>query len=81
VAQYTAGYRVFDISGVGGGEMPEVGYFDTYPENDNTNFEGGPWSNYPYFRQKGIVGVSSQDRGLFILKPRLKSKAPVKGVF
>jgi hypothetical protein len=39
-----------------------------YPENDNATFEGGTWSNYPYFRQKGIVAVSSIDRGLFILR-------------
>ena len=81
VAQYTAGYRVFDISNVADGEMPQVGYFDTYPENDNPTFEGGPWSNYPYFRQQGIVGVSTMERGLFILKPRLTSKAPVRGIF
>lgn len=41
------------------------------PENDNATFEGGTWSNYPYFRQKGVVAVSSFDRGLFILKPRV----------
>jgi hypothetical protein len=34
-------------------------------------FEGGTWSNYPYFRQQGVVAVSSIDRGLFILQPRL----------
>jgi choice-of-anchor B domain-containing protein len=72
-ANYTAGYRVYDTSNVADGEMPEAGYFDTYPENDNPTFEGGPWSNYPYFHQKQIVGVSSQDRGLFVLRPRLRS--------
>lgn len=29
----------------------------------------------PYFRQKGIVGVSSMERGLFILGPRLTSQS------
>jgi hypothetical protein len=46
-------------------------YFDVYPENDNATFEGGTWSNYPYFRQKGVVAVSSIDRGLFILQLRV----------
>ena len=70
-ANYTSGYRVFDIRNVAQGEMPQAGFFDTYPENDEPTFDGGPWSNYPYFRQPGIVGVSSMDRGLFILRPRL----------
>ena len=72
-ANYTAGLRVFDITNVANGEMPQVAYFDTYPENDNTSFEGGTWSNYPYFHQKKVVAVSSMDRGLFILQPRIGS--------
>jgi choice-of-anchor B domain-containing protein len=69
-ANYTTGLRVYDSSDLAGEGLKEVGFFDTYPENDNPTFEGGPWSNYPYFRQKGIVAVSSIDRGLFILQPR-----------
>ena len=38
---------------------------------NNASFEGGTWSNYPYFRQKKVVAVSSMDRGLFILQPRI----------
>lgn len=70
-SNYTAGLRVFSTNDVAGGELPEVAYFDVYPENDNASFEGGTWSNYPYFSQKGIVAVSGIDRGLFILQPRL----------
>ena len=70
-SNYTAGLRVFDITDVASGELPEVAYFDLYPENDNAAFEGGTWSNYPYFGQKGVVAVASIDRGLFILQPRL----------
>ncbi|MGH3737094.1 MAG: choice-of-anchor B family protein [Micromonosporaceae bacterium] len=68
-SNYTTGLRVFDTSNVAAGQLPEVGYFDLYPENDNATFEGGTWSNYPYYKQK-VVAVSSMDRGLFILKPR-----------
>ena len=70
-SNYTSGLRVYDTSDLDGGGISEVGYFDVYPENDNTSFEGGTWSNYPFFRQKGIVAVSSIDRGLFILRPRV----------
>ncbi len=70
-SNYTSGLRVFNTENVALGELPEVAYFDMYPENDNASFEGGTWSNYPYFSQKGVVAVSSMDRGLFILKPRL----------
>lgn len=70
-SNYTSGLRVYDSSNVATGELSEVAWFDVYPENDNTSFEGGTWSNYPYFRQKGIVAVSSMDRGLFVLRPRV----------
>jgi choice-of-anchor B domain-containing protein len=70
-SNYTSGLRVYDTRDLAGAGLSEVAYFDVYPENDNATFEGGTWSNYPYFRQKGIVAVSSIDRGLFILQPRL----------
>ena len=70
-SNYTAGLRVFSTNDVADGELPEVAYFDVYPENDNASFEGGTWSNYPYFAQKGVVAVTGMDRGLFILQPRL----------
>lgn len=72
-SNYTAGLRIFDITDVGSGELPEVAYFDLYPENDNANFEGGTWSNYPYFHQKKVVAASSMEAGLFILRPRIGS--------
>jgi hypothetical protein len=70
-SNYTSGLRVYDTSDLAGAGLSEVAYFDVYPENDNATFEGGTWSNYPYFRQKGVVAVSSIDRGLFILQPRM----------
>ncbi len=70
-SNYTSGLRVYDTRDLAGAGLREVAYFDVYPENDNATFEGGTWSNYPYFRQKGVVAVSSIDRGLFILQPRV----------
>lgn len=69
VSNYTTGLRIFDTSQVAAGELPELGYFDMYPANDNASFEGGTWSNYPYYN-KNMVAVSSMDRGLFVLQPR-----------
>lgn len=71
VSNYTSGLRVYDMKNVAAGELSEAAYFDVYPENDNASFEGGTWSNYPYFSQKGIVGVTGMDRGLFIVQPRI----------
>lgn len=70
-SNYTSGLRVYDIRDVANAGLKEAAFFDIYPENDNPTFEGGTWSNYPYFRQKGVVAVSSIDRGLFILQPRV----------
>ncbi len=61
-------YDTRDLAGQG---LSEVAFFDMYPENDNATFEGGAWSSYPYFRQKGVVAVSGIDRGLFVLQPRV----------
>lgn len=68
-SNYTSGLRILDTSAAGTGQLSEVGYFDLYPENDAATFEGGTWSNYPYY-DSGVVAVSSMDRGLFVLKPR-----------
>jgi hypothetical protein len=71
VSNNMSGLRVYDMRDVAAGELSEVAYFDVYPENNNASFEGGTWSNYPYFGQKGVVAVTGMDRGLFILQPRI----------
>ena len=64
-ANYTSGLRVIDISDI---ERPEeVGFFDTYPSNDDPGFDGA-WSNYPFF-ESGTVVVSSIGEGLFVVEP------------
>jgi len=71
-SNYTSGLRIYDLSRVASGKLSEVGYFDLYPENDNATFEGGTWSNYPFYPGKKYVAVSSIDRGLFVLQPQEK---------
>ena len=66
LANYTAGVRVIDISDIANGNLSEVGFFDTYPNNNNASFDG-VWSVYPYFNSGNIV-ISDADNGLFIVK-------------
>jgi PA domain/LVIVD repeat len=73
-SNYTSGLRVYDTSGLPRRNLTESAFFDLYPENDNPSFEGGTWSNYGFFREKGVVAASSIDRGLFILRPKLSHR-------
>ena len=65
-ANYTAGVRFIDISDIDNATMSEIGFFDTYPENNNTSFNGA-WNVYPYFESGNII-ISDINRGLFIIK-------------
>ncbi|WP_394758548.1 choice-of-anchor B family protein [Flavobacterium sp.] len=67
LANYTAGMRIINTSNIqGAGTMNEVGFFDTYPENNNALFNG-VWNVYPYF-PSGTIIMSDIDRGLFIVR-------------
>ncbi len=66
LANYTAGMRVLDISGIVGKTIFEKGYFDTYPTSDIADFNG-VWSVYPYF-ESGKIIMSDINRGLFVIK-------------
>lgn len=68
LANYRAGMRVMDLSNVGAAtnSLTEVGYFDTYPANNNTSFNGA-WSIYPYFDSGNII-ISDIERGLFVVR-------------
>ena len=66
LANYRAGMREIDISQLESNLMTEVGFFDTYPENDNPEFTG-VWSVYPFFESKNIV-ISDIWGGLFVVK-------------
>ena len=62
-SNYRSGLRVSTI--LEDGSIAPQGYFDTYPADDFTGFDG-TWSNYPYF-PSGSIAVSNFD-GLFILR-------------
>ena len=62
-ANYTTGLRVYDISDIA--NIQEVGFFDTFPFNDNQSFNGA-WSQNPML-PSGIVLVSDINGGLFVL--------------
>ncbi len=64
-ANYTSGLRVLDISDIA--TPTEVGFFDTYPADNEPGFRGA-WSNYPFF-ESGIVVVSTIAEGFFVLEP------------
>ncbi len=69
LANYTAGVRVLDISGIEAQTLSEVGYFDSYPSNNTAQFDGA-WSVYPYF-PSGKVVFSDISSGLFIIRKSL----------
>jgi choice-of-anchor B domain-containing protein len=66
LSNYTAGLRVLDITDIENGSMVEVGFFDTYPESDNANFDG-VWNVYPFFASNNIV-ISDLNRGFFLVR-------------
>ena len=66
LANYTAGVRFIDISAISSNQLNEVGFFDTYPENDSANFNGA-WNVYPFFESGNIV-ISDIEKGLFIVR-------------
>jgi choice-of-anchor B domain-containing protein len=68
-ANYTTGLRILDLKAIQEGNLTETAFFDTYPEN-NDAWSAGAWTAYPFFKS-GVVAISTLDRGLFLVKPRL----------
>lgn len=66
LANYSAGVRVLDISGIANKSITEAGFFDTFPSSDRAQFSG-VWNVYPYFPSGKIV-ISDISSGLFIIK-------------
>ncbi|HMN28743.1 MAG TPA: choice-of-anchor B family protein, partial [Caldilineaceae bacterium] len=69
-ANYTSGLRILEMGNLARARLREVGYFDTYPGSDAPEFTGA-WSPYPFF-PSGVVAVSTIDRGLFLVRPRIQ---------
>ena len=72
LANYTAGMRVIDISDIENDNMVEVGYFDTYPQNDISGYEGA-WNIYPYFDSGNIVISNFLTGGFFLVRESILS--------
>ncbi len=66
IANYAAGVRVVDISGIDTNTMTEVGFFDTYPIDNDTEFRGA-WNIYPFFESGNLI-ISDINGGLFIIR-------------
>jgi choice-of-anchor B domain-containing protein len=61
-SNYRSGLRVFDNTTPTA--PTQVGFFDTYPEDDAQEFNS-LWSNYPYFASGTIIG-GDIEKGLFV---------------
>ena len=66
LANYTAGLRVIAIDDLENKNMNEIGFFDSYPENNATGFAGA-WNVYPFFKS-GVIAISDINGGLFLIK-------------
>lgn len=64
MSNYRRGLTILDISNPA--EPTEVAWFDTYPDNDGSSFNGA-WGVYPYL-PSGRLLVSDIETGLFILR-------------
>lgn len=65
-SNYSAGLQVLDVSGLSSNALTQVGFFDTYPPNNNTAFNGA-WNIYPFFESGNII-ISDIQGGLFIVR-------------
>ncbi len=66
LSNYQGGLRILDVSNLDGGSMPEVAFFDTYPQGNSSGYNG-QWSNYPFFAS-GTIIANDIDNGLFVLR-------------
>lgn len=66
LSNYRAGIRVIDISDIANKNMSEIGFFDTFPSNDNAAFNG-VWNVYPYFESGNIV-ISDLESGFILIR-------------
>ena len=75
-ANYRAGLQILRVKDYATADFVEVGRFDTYPDDDSSDFAGA-WSVYPYFKS-GLLAVSSIEEGLFLVK-RAESSRRLRG--
>ena len=66
LSNYSAGFREINVQDIANGNMTEDRFFDTFPNNNATNFDG-VWNIYPFF-ESGVIAISDIDGGLFLVK-------------
>lgn len=64
-AEYRAGLRI-SCADDPLAPLP-VGFFDSYPEDDNSGYNGA-WNVFPFFPSGNVI-ISDIDRGLFVVDP------------
>jgi choice-of-anchor B domain-containing protein len=77
-ASYTSGLRVIDVTDIANQNMVEVGFFDTFPQNDGSNFDGA-WNVYPYF-DSGNVVISDINTGFYLVKSSALSTSNIQSL-
>ncbi|MEO9570963.1 MAG: choice-of-anchor B family protein [Polaribacter sp.] len=66
LANYTSGIRILDISNIDNKSFTEIGFFDTYTENNNSETKGVV-NVYPYLESGNII-VSDTNNGFFLIR-------------
>ncbi len=69
LANNAAGLRVVDISDIANANATQIGYFDSYPTNDTSGFNGS-WNVYPFF-ESGHIVISDRAQGFLLVKESL----------
>jgi len=71
LSAYTGGMRVLDISDIDNRNITEVGFFDTWPADDNASAsigDPGAWNVYPFFESGNLlISNFSDNGGLFVV--------------
>jgi hypothetical protein len=77
-SNYRSGLRVLDATDVAAGILREVGFFDIYPSDDLTGYNGA-WTSYPFFAS-GLVALNGIEQGLFVLSPHAAPRGQPTGL-
>lgn len=64
-ANYQAGLRVLGVDRIAEGALDGLGFFDTIPGRDSSDFEGA-WTAYPFF-PSGTIAIGGTN-GLFLVR-------------
>jgi choice-of-anchor B domain-containing protein len=65
-ANYRAGLRILDASAIASNQLREIGFFDIYPANNSSGFNGA-WNVYPFFAS-GTIAISGIEQGLILVR-------------